>query len=66
MIENIKEAPESRIISLLSPIILATIRVIRITATEGEKNFILWVYRGNRALRKIPVTTGIKTTFKVL
>ena len=66
MIENKSERPEDKIISFPSPIILATINVIKITANDGPTFTNFLVLSGKVLFNIIPVITGIKTTFKVL
>ena len=66
MIENNSERPEDKIISFPSPIILATINVIKITANDGPTFTNFLVLSGKVLFNIIPVITGIKTTFKVL
>ena len=66
MIENKSERPEDKIISFPSPIILATINVIKITASDGPTFTNFFVLSGKVLFNIIPVITGINTTFKVL
>ena len=66
MIENKSERPEDKIISFPSPIILATINVIKITASDGPTFRNFFVFSGKVLFNIIPVIIGINTTFNVL
>lgn len=66
IIEKIKLRPELKIMSLPWPIMLATIKVINMTAIEGEKGLRIFVTLGDNIFNERPIPTGNSTTFRVL